>query len=813
MAATASVNRPPPAHPGPNVGNLPSHSGLPNPGQQDPGLNGTSQDPGPPFHPQHHAPVRPVFYVPAPPPPPFLQYQWPMPFPYNPFAGFPGMGYGMVMPPFPPPPYMEAPTYILPHPHIQPVDYRRLLHPQVQAPSVPYQNPNQLRRIRLPTVPVYRETVNSAVQTEPTQRGVGGYSDGSPHIRSDSGHGTASVSPSSSGCSSQKRGSVEVENYTLPTCNAKDVQVNGTSTNGTVGHELNNPHLKGIKAVQSRISAPGETQKCRQDSVGQENVPHFRNGHCNMWSVSSQDSMVPVCSSSQQEDEVAKERRASVPDILMSWGGGTPQAVVLKIAAKGLHQKDQQLPSYETEVETEKSLYDSPTEPKNCPVVADSTEVGVDADNVLSSKDSETLFKIVKLPFALHDLPSSRRESEPVGSFGSVRQCLTYKDEMLHSPKTSHMLPDDEQENGNESNPHEVTTEINPYQMSSNSNPMKRRMNESVWSVESLAPFIPAKEWLLQKSTFEPEIIIEMTEEAENGELSTQSDNLIVKSSKRRLSRKFSFSDAGATDSWLIYNSPGESSPKKPEIQCEIDVYEDGGPQQCLSTAPSEKDPLVSPTALQSKMILSFPTEEDVDENRSSEPEANRSPNQESVIVIEQQEKSPCSPEQERTLLLISVAGEKISPSDQLILQNGVDMDMEVDVACASEEVSQLRNEQLCVPMADQRMAKVSPSKGHLVDSGIQCTNLQDCETCKQPACHMEPGTRPLKKTDVKRANGGKAEGYGMNGHGHKNQRRNGPYRNRGQENPSGQQEAYHGYYGKPGRSRGGNGRNHRYER
>lgn len=92
MAATASANRPPPAHPGPNVGNLPSYSGLPNAGQQHPGLNGTSQDPGPPFHPQHHVSTQPVFYVPAPPPAPFLQYQWPVPFPYNPFAGFPGMG-------------------------------------------------------------------------------------------------------------------------------------------------------------------------------------------------------------------------------------------------------------------------------------------------------------------------------------------------------------------------------------------------------------------------------------------------------------------------------------------------------------------------------------------------------------------------------------------------------------------------------------------------------------------------------------------------------------------------------------------------
>ncbi len=93
MAAAAAANRTP-LNSGPAGGNIYSrpHSGLPNTGQQDPGLHSTNQGPGPSFHPQHPVSARPVFYVPAPPPPPLLPYQWPMPFSYNPFAGFPGMG-------------------------------------------------------------------------------------------------------------------------------------------------------------------------------------------------------------------------------------------------------------------------------------------------------------------------------------------------------------------------------------------------------------------------------------------------------------------------------------------------------------------------------------------------------------------------------------------------------------------------------------------------------------------------------------------------------------------------------------------------
>lgn len=90
MAAAAAGNRTGPNQPGPNSGNLHScpNSSASNCGQQDSGAALSGQDPS--SHPQQHFSTRPVFYVPAPPPPPFLPFQWPMPFSYNPFGGFPG---------------------------------------------------------------------------------------------------------------------------------------------------------------------------------------------------------------------------------------------------------------------------------------------------------------------------------------------------------------------------------------------------------------------------------------------------------------------------------------------------------------------------------------------------------------------------------------------------------------------------------------------------------------------------------------------------------------------------------------------------
>ncbi|KAM7372078.1 hypothetical protein PAMP_009273 [Pampus punctatissimus] len=932
MAATAAV-RPPPPHPGLDGGNLHTRTSnsAPNSGQQDPGLHGTRQDPGQSSHPQHHVPVRPVFYVHAPPPPPFLHYQWPMPFSYNPFTGFPGMGYGMVIPPFPPP-YMETPAYILPHSHIQPVDYRRLLHPQVHASNAPYHNPNQTRRIRQPHSFPVRETVNSEVQTEPLQRGGG-----SPPISLDSGHGAASSSlysshsslqkqgspsssPSSSGSSLQKQG---------PSSNAKeDFQVNGTSS--SIKHGFNIPHPTGMKTVQPCIRATVETQNRCKDGVSQDNLVSCRNAHCNMWSVSSTDSMTPVCNSSQQEDKVIKERRVSVPDILMSWGGGTPQAAILKIRQDGVRLQNEDLPSFQ--VEHEKCVYQSPTETKNSLVVTD-------AEGILGSKDSETIFKIVKLPFDQHELlTESRRENETVESVGSIRHSLPYNDELLYSLNISQKLPDHELENDNETNPHEDTTELIPYQMSLSNVQLKRNMNESAWSVESLAAFVPTKDWLMQNGTFESEVIVEMTEEAENGQLLPQNDNVIVKACKEsRQSQRFSStpaekpslpkkteveSETDASDmtglhsqnesqklpdheiendsetnphedttettpyqmslssgqmkrnmnesvwsveslapfvptkDWLmqngmlepevivemteevengqllpqndnlivkackerrqsqrfysIFNTPAEkpSLPKKPEMESEIDASDVTGlSNRGQSVAPSEKDPLAFSSCLLSKNHLSIPAKEDKGENRSSEPEANQSPNQESHIVPEQQVKNPCSPKQEETLVSNSAAEKKILSTGHLILRNRMDMRAE-DGVYGNE--GQLRNKQLCAPMAHQKMVEVSLSKGHLVDCGIQCTELQELKcSCQELKTNVGPNGKHLfKYSDMKRVNNGKAEGFCINGHMQKNNKRHGQWRNKRQEKLCSQQEADNGYRGKPGKSKGGNGRN-----
>ncbi|KAK1875587.1 Glutamyl-tRNA(Gln) amidotransferase subunit A [Dissostichus eleginoides] len=461
-------------------------------------------------------------------------------------------------------------------------------------------------------------------------------------------------------------------------------------------HGFNVLRPTGTTAIQSCIRATLDTRKSRKESVGQENVPPCRNAHCNTWSVGSQDGMDPVCSSSQ----------IPVPDILMSWGGGTPQETMPKIADK-LLQNDLQ-----TEVEQDKSVHQSGVETRISPEAAYPKD---DAEGNLISERSEVFFK-QEAEEEEQQYAESRNNEEYLGLVGSVRHCLTYADELLQS--SSHKLPDNEQEYSIETNLLEDTAPIIPS--INNSSYLKRTWNESIWSVESLAPFIPTEEWLQRDYLLAADVIVEQAEK----------DNPIVKSS---------------------------------------------------------------------------PTKED--KNRSSEPEANRSPNQDILNEQQQQQqqkKRTSPPQQEESLNLKSIGK---TCARKLNLQNGAGIEVE-DGALGNEEVGLLGKEQLGVPMADQKTAEVSPSK---VDFGVQCNEFQEHRcACEERRCSMGPNrNQPFTYSENKNGNYRQGEGPIMRGQTQKNQRKQGYRKPRGQDGS--QHEAYSGYYGKPGKHQGGNGRNPPY--
>ncbi|XP_032392710.1 uncharacterized protein LOC116702551 isoform X6 [Etheostoma spectabile] len=765
MAATSAVSISPPAHQGPIAGSLHTNSRGPTCEQQAPGLHGISQDPGASFHPQPPVFVRPFFYVHAPPPPqpppppPFLHYQWPMPFPYNPFAAFPGMGYGMVMPPFPPHPYMNAPAHFLhhPHPHVQPVD-RRFLHSPVYAPSAPYQNPNRTHRSHQSHTGNVRETVNCEVQTEPIQ--IGRYGERSPLIDSDSGRATGSNSPSA-----------EVRNNTL-------------------------------------------------------------SSSASLTSAGSPDSIVPVCSSFQQE--VVKERHVSVPDILMSWRSGTPQARILKLA-DNLPQNDDQLPSYETEKGHQKSFYQSPTQTKNGPVVADSADD--DAERNLNSKNGATLYQILKLSKAHGEWKAEgRRENEPVGLNGSQKRSLPYTDKLLHSHKKSRPLPDNEQEDGNETNPLADITEIIPYQMYSCQTESK--MNESVWSVESLPPFIPSKEWLLQNGMLDPEV----SDSVPMSKTLSRNDNQLLSHLAEEEHKKSSYQSPTQTENSPLVpdgandNAKGSLSSKdsatlfkifklrkaheerlaesmkavRRRVPCTDELRLSQNESQKLPENEQEDGDETNPQADTTEIIpyevcSSQPARKmnesvkslapSMPAKKSSDMDASKTRTLKQGKGIVPLAKGPlASPTPRQSKILFTITEDDTDTNRcRVIGQNGVDVE---DEACRNKEV---QNQQLCVQTAAQKIADVSPSKTHLVDCGVQCSELLEHNCVCEMTSSMGPSRwHQSKPLDMKKANYGPAEGVG----GKRKKRRGGMITGgMSSDMHSSQQEAYNGNYCKPWKS------------
>uniref|UniRef100_A0A3B4U974 Uncharacterized protein n=1 Tax=Seriola dumerili TaxID=41447 RepID=A0A3B4U974_SERDU len=136
---------------------------------------------------QHH---KPFFYIqPSQPYVPIQSLQWPVPVPvpipmsYNPYYGYPGLGYGMpVMPHYQPNQYMEPPGFVVPHTHLHLMDYRRMLNPQYYQ-TMAYHS----RRFRYQHNGPAREMTSSQVQTEPLSATLRNSTPGSSDTEASSG--------------------------------------------------------------------------------------------------------------------------------------------------------------------------------------------------------------------------------------------------------------------------------------------------------------------------------------------------------------------------------------------------------------------------------------------------------------------------------------------------------------------------------------------------------------------------------------------------------------------------------------------------
>ena len=120
--------------------------------------------------------------------------------------------------------------------------------------------------------------------------------------------------------------------------------------------------------------------------------------HHDVWSVGSADGMVPMCSSSDQADEVIMAERcasSSFPDVLI--GGGSPSSKMERAPKCG-------------QILTQEITHGNTTEGAN--VITGSCEGVTNLNNCH--------YKILKLPFIFHDLMTESKVNESVWSVESM---------------------------------------------------------------------------------------------------------------------------------------------------------------------------------------------------------------------------------------------------------------------------------------------------------------------------------------------------------------------------------------------------------
>ncbi|XP_062337952.1 uncharacterized protein buc2l isoform X2 [Osmerus eperlanus] len=770
MAAAQCANgphgRPGPRQPVPLPG-----TEAPNPGHGPPGTGAHGSIHPPPPH--HHQP-RPYFYMQPPPMPPLMHYQWPMPIPYNPYSGFPGMGYGMVMPQFPPTAFMEPPGYVLPHAQLHPADYRRVLQPPYHQSAAHYQNltQNPNRRFHFQQNPGYlpRETVSSEVQTEPmvpdVRKASPAFGNKDPMAGSDSGRGTSSSAPSSPGSSEGKAGSCpEEERNSVPSSTSKALFLDKGRSKG-VGAPT------GRKKSQSRRISIEALARVGADL-----------GHFDM-SVCSTDSMVPVCSSSNRDDDVIEGRRVSFPDILMG-GVGSPAVTKTPDVPRCEHKEPQE----EEEKEECDLISEDCDSPEDCDLTPEDGDFTPENCNVVMDEMVNSHSKILKLPFKLHEyILGPRKVDESVWSVESLAPYIPTTEWLIqngllnpenvpqlapYNPSTEWLIQNDLPDPENVPQRVLETSDQDDtvlQQKSFEYVQFKKIADESVWSVDSLAPYVPSADWLIQNDSQNYENVIKEKESDATDSSQTQLLKRMMAAKESRQKLLFSESSMDSlppyvpSASWLadqgnvyycsklrlssqqdvnvfLSSSDKHGLYRRPNMESELGhskQQQEGNPKRSLNFEFLEKVDLESSQALPSTIpnVERDPKNCTLEGSIEHEHKARCSPNPRALDAA----RNPCSPEHPKPTISIHI--EEVERGHG---KHEVELEQEMDRNGPKEPSQQMLEKMVMDALTSM---SIPTYMGHSTACGLQCFKLLErncpCEdrpkqqagTCRKSPLH-----------------------------------------------------------------------------
>lgn len=433
----------------------------------------------------------------------------------------------------------------------------------------------------------------------------------------------------------------------------------------------------------------------------------------------------------------------------------------------------------------------------------------VDPENVPQKRSDKVPdpYKIMKLPLKLNDLVLGSREVN--GSVQSLAPYILSREWMMENgllkpehrlleqekqlldaenllQKQSDKIPDDVgsclkdgvQEDDVLSCSTKMIPEENvPCWIRSEYAPVFKKANESVWSVESLAAYVPSTEWMIQNGLLDPETVAKKVSDTTDSQsvLSNQVMSLMEESHSQMYSASSidSLPTYVPSASWLadvgnvyyhsmvpscsLENVNAFSTPmdklsprKRPGMDSEVlpSKHKESKLRRGLDMEPMEKLDLGngSPALLsgQSNNAASPSIEGRDSCNRqgSAEPEAQSSPNQN--VPEQRAQKSPCSPKDPEEQAPKCLAGDK-SPGPR---------NQEIELKETTAQIglvipSQPECEWLVID-ACIKMHKVSPSQGHPKISSLKCSKPQEgkgssCEEHKQSTGHCRKSPEPMQ--------------------------------------------------------------------
>ncbi|XP_057214996.1 uncharacterized protein buc2l isoform X2 [Triplophysa rosa] len=413
---------------------------------------------------------RQPFYIPN--TQPVLPCQWPLSAPYVPYTGFPGLGYGMVMPSLVLPPCLDVSGYMLPHTPLHMLDHRRVMNPHL-PPNISH----QANRFHSQNgVPHNRVMVSTEVQTEPLCRSSAQDS----HAGSESGRGTGCDSPVSASISFAENHSGACAEDT-PVFTHNKVVSNNTINTTDVSALHKSEILVQAERVQIKCSQTPSTLKMIRTSENPELTCNDAGDllQCSVGSILSED--VVLCS--YRSLAIRKNKQGVDAGHL-----GYSRKHCLPVC------KVRMSPSCAA-----------------CPKLNASNVKSFEADKscgmqrTCNLKKTKQNFKILRLPF------DTQTYSQLEASVWSVESLVPYVPSILRPPKTpeSHTVPVGRNRHTTESTKRhhrEFRMCRSPYSPSTTFDTQTcRQLEASMWSVESLAPYVPSGDWMIGKGHVTPQ--------------------------------------------------------------------------------------------------------------------------------------------------------------------------------------------------------------------------------------------------------------------------------------------------------------------